>query len=312
VTGSVVVNTGGRMGDVLVTFVADTLPHERVVGATRPAAVPADAEVLVTMLDAPDSVEALLVAPVPWVHTLSAGVDGFPMAAARGKVVTCSRGASSVAMSEWVLAMMLAFEKRLPASWVTEPPVQWNTASLGVLAGRTVGIVGLGSIGTEVARRALAFDMEVLGLRRSHSPAPLPGIRLASSLASLLAASDHVVVCAPATADTAHLIDAHALASCRRGVHLVNVARGTLVDQRALLHALDDGTVAMASLDVVDPEPLPADHPFYAHPRVRVSPHISWSGPTSLTRTMDLFVDNLRRHRAGEALHGVVDLDAGY
>ena len=311
-TGSVVVNTGGRMGEVLATFVADTLPHERVVGAMRADAVPADADVLVTLLDAVDRVEALLAAPVPWVHTLSAGVDGFPMAAARGKVLTCSRGASSVAMAEWVMAVMLAFEKRLPESWVEAPPKHWNTASLGGLAGRTVGIVGLGAIGTEVARRAIAFDMEVLGLRRSTSPAPMPGVRLAPSLRALLAESDHVVVCAPATADTVHLIDADALASCRRGVHLVNVSRGTLVDQRALLDALDDGTVAVASLDVVDPEPLPAAHPFYAHPRVRVSPHISWSGPTSLTRTMELFVDNLRRYRAGEPLHGLVDLDAGY
>jgi phosphoglycerate dehydrogenase-like enzyme len=308
----VVVNTGGRFGEILATQMAQTLPDERVVGVDRAEAVPADAEVLVTFLDAPEGVEKLLAAPVPWVHTLSTGVDRFPLTAARGKVVTCSRGASSVAIAEWVLAMMLAFEKALPGSWVTQPPEHWNSASLGTLAGRSVGIVGVGAIGTEVARRALAFDMEVLGLRRSAAPAPLPGIRMAPSLPTLLAASDHVVVCAPATPDTTHLIDADALASCRRGVHLMNVARGTLVDQGALLAALDDGMVAMASLDVVDPEPLPAGHPFYAHPAVRLSPHISWSGPTSLTRTMEIFVENLRRHRAGEVLHGLVDLDAGY
>ena len=311
-TGPVVVNTGGRFGTMLADALAEMLAPEEVVGADCCAAVPPGAAVLVTMLDAPDVIAELLGAPVPWVHTLSAGVDRFPFGAASGKVVTCSRGASSVAMAEWVLAVMLAFEKQLPASWLAEPPEQWNTASLGGLAGRTVGIVGLGAVGTEVARRALAFDMDVIGVRRSAAPAPLPGLTLASSLPALLAASHHVVLCAPATEATARLIDVDALASCRRGVHLVNVARGSLVDNDALLGALDDGTVAAASLDVVDPEPLPAGHPFYRHPGVRLTPHISWSGPTSLSRTMELFVDNLRRFRAGEPLHGLVDIDAGY
>ena len=310
--GAVVVNTGGRFGAELADALSRMLAPEAVVGADTLAAVPAGAAVLVTMLDAPETLAGLLAAPVRWVHTLSAGVDGFPFAAARGKVVTCSRGASSVAMAEWVLAMMLAFEKQLPASWLAEPPEQWNTASLGGLAGRSVGIVGLGAVGTEVARRALAFDMEVLGLRRSGASAPLAGVSVAPSLTELLARSDHVVLCAPATAATARLIGAEALASCRRGAHLVNVARGSLVDNDALLGALDDGIVAVASLDVVDPEPLPAGHAFYRHRGIRLSPHISWCGPDSLSRTMALFIDNLRRFRAGEPLHGLVDLEAGY
>src|SRR5579872_1982040 len=104
-SGALVVNTGGRYGEVLASSMTQTLPDERVVGARRAEDVPGDAEVLVTLLDAPDGVEALLEAPVPWVHALSAGIDRFPLAAARGKVVSCSRGASSVAIAEWVLAM---------------------------------------------------------------------------------------------------------------------------------------------------------------------------------------------------------------
>jgi phosphoglycerate dehydrogenase-like enzyme len=96
------------------------------------------------------------------------------------------------------------------------------------------------------------------------------------------------------------------------GAHLVNIARGALVDQDALLVALDGGHLAAASLDVVDPEPLPEGHPLYAHPKVRLSPHVSWSSPDTMIRTMQMFVDNLHRYRSGQPLLGMVDTDAGY
>jgi len=129
---------------------------------------------------------------------------------------------------------------------------------------------------------------------------------------TLLGRSDHVVVAAPATEATRHLLDAAALAACKPGVHLVNVARGSLVDQEALRQALDAGRVARASLDTVDPEPLPPGHWLYRHPSVRLSAHISWSSPSTLPVTVDLFADNLRRFRQGDELHGVVDPVAGY
>ena len=135
---------------------------------------------------------------------------------------------------------------------------------------------------------------------------------MAGSLHEVLAGSDHVVVSAPATAATRHLIDAAAFDALKPGAHLVNVARGALVDQDALLAALDSGRVATASLDVVDPEPLPEGHPLYAHPGVRLSPHISWSAPDTMDRTVALFAENLRRYRAGRPLQGVVDPIAGY
>ena len=216
------------------------------------------------------------------------------------------------AMAEWVLATMLAFEKKLPDAWISAPPERWNVATLGGLAGKTLGIVGLGAVGTEVARRALAFDMAIVALRRTPRAAPLAGVTMAASLHELLGSCDHLVLCAPATPATTRILDSKALASCKPGVHLVNISRGTLVDQDALLAALDDGTVACASLDVVEPEPLPAEHPFYRHRSVRLSPHISWSGTASGTKTFELFVDNLHRYRRGEPLHGVVDPGAGY
>jgi len=211
-----------------------------------------------------------------------------------------------------VMAMMLAFEKDLPASWIDAPPARWNVASLGGLAGRTLGLVGIGAIGTEVARRALAFDMEVLAYRRTSAPAPLSGVEVLGDLGTLLGRADHVVVAAPATEETHHLLDAAALAAVKPGAHLVNIARGSLVDQEALRSALDDGRVARASLDTVEPEPLPAGHWLYAHHAVRLSAHVSWSGRSTLPRTVELFTDNLRRFRRGEPLLGVVDPAARY
>ncbi len=217
-----------------------------------------------------------------------------------------------MSISEWVLATMLAFEKRLPESWITEPPAAWNSAQLGVLAGKTLGLIGVGAIGTEIARRALAFDMRVVGLRRSDRPFPLEGIETARSVADVVDGADHVAIAAPATPQTHHLVDTDVFAAMKDGVHLVNIARGSLVDQDALIAALDSGKVARASLDVVDPEPLPAGHPLYTHPGVRITPHISWSGPITMPRTMEMFLSNLARYRRGEPLEGLVDVEAGY
>jgi phosphoglycerate dehydrogenase-like enzyme len=291
---------------------------QRVVAAEGAALVAADdaprpdGEILLTLLDDPATIAPVLTPGVRWIHVLGAGVDGFPFESVGDRILTCSRGASAPAISEFVLAAMLAFEKRLPESWIAAPPERWSDARLGGLRGRTLGLVGLGAIGVEVARRALAFEMTVVAVRRNAAAAPLPGIEVLDSLSELLHRADHVVLAAPATPQTHHLLDASALASLKPGAHVVNVARGSLVDQDALVDALDRGIVALASLDVVDPEPLPSGHPLYSHPGVRVSPHISWSSPDTTQRTIELFIDNLRRYRSGQALHGVVDTAAGY
>ena len=267
---------------------------------------------LTTAIGAPSLVEALD-RGVRWVHTIGTGVDRFPLDAIRdGQTLTCSRGASAVPIAEWALAMMLAFTKQLPHSWIHEPPERWHTAQLGGLYGRDLAVLGLGGIGVEVARRALAFGMRVRGLRRTPRPAPLEGIEIVTSVADAVTGADHVVVAAPATAATTHLIDAPALALMKPGAHLVNIARGSLVDQDALRDALDRGHLGGASLDVVTPEPLPTGHWLYSHPKVRVSPHISWSMPGSYDLLYETFRQNLHRWLAGQPLDGVVDLALGY
>jgi phosphoglycerate dehydrogenase-like enzyme len=249
---------------------------------------------------------------VRWVHLPGTGIDGWPREHLDGRTVTCGRGVSAIPIAEFVLASMLAFEKRFPRVWLSEPPEHWNIADCGELAGKTVGIVGLGGIGTAVARRALAFDMHVRALRRSAGRGAREGIELARDLPDLLASADHLVLAAPATAATAGMLDAAAFDLVKPGVHLVNIARGSLVDQDALHAALDDGRVGFASLDTVDPEPLPAGHWLYGHAAVHVTAHVSWSSPRAFDRIRAMFIDNLRHYVAGEPLEGIVDVDEGY
>jgi len=249
---------------------------------------------------------------VRWMHLSGTGVDAWPRALLEGRTVTCARGISAIPISEFVLGAMLAFEKDIPTVWLDEPPEHWNIASLGELAGKTLGIVGLGGIGTAVARRALAFDMRVRALRRNPGGNRPEGVEIALDLNDLLETADHLVLAAPATAATKNLLDVDAFVRVKPGVHLVNIARGSLVDQDALRAALDDGRVACASLDTVDPEPLPDGHWLFAHPKVRVSAHVSWASPKAFTRIVESFTQNLRRYVAGETLHGIVDPHEAY
>ncbi len=297
--------------------VVDTIARE--VPGVEVIAIPGDGElgpqvqgdVLFTSGWGTSNMRQALERGVQWIHTMGTGVERFPFDLLSDQVLTCARGASAVPISEWVLACMLAFEKQLPERWLSAPPERWNLAQLGTLYGKTVGIVGLGGIGLAVAHRALAFDMEVVACRRTDALSPIPSVRLVKSVDELLPQSDHLVVAAPATPATHHVIDARAFSLVKPGVHIVNIARGSLVDQDALREALDAEIVAMASLDAVDPEPLPEDHWMYSHPRVRLSPHISWS-PSAVDESVRIFIGNLRRYLAGEPLEGVVDLSEGY
>jgi phosphoglycerate dehydrogenase-like enzyme len=303
-----------QYGDDLTAAIEAAVPGVRVVQVPMDAVPDTGGEVLFCgfgpRLPVLDHLAEL---GVRWVHVPATGVDAYPLEKFRGVVLTCSRGASAVPIAEFVLAAMLAFEKRLPEVWLSEPPRHWNYAPLGGLEGRVLGLVGLGSIGTAVATRALAFGMQVLGFRRHpERGSPVPGVTVVADLDALLGAADHLVLAAPATARTRHLLDAAAFARMKPGVHLVNVARGSLVDQEALRVALDQGVVALASLDVCEPEPLPAGHWLYAHPRVHLSPHCSWASHEPLASIPRIFLDNLRRWVAGEPLEGVVDLDEGY
>jgi phosphoglycerate dehydrogenase-like enzyme len=271
-----------------------------------------EGEVLLTLPWGTPNLARVVERGVRWIHAIGTGVDGFPFAALGGRVLTCSRGASAVPISEWVLTMMLAFEKRVPETWITAPPPAWNFPDLGTLWGRTLGLLGVGSIGAAVAARALPFGMKVCAVRRTPRPAPVAGVEVLASPDELLARADHLLIALPATPRTRRLVGAEALARVKPGVHLINVARGSIVDQEALRAALDDGRVARASLDTVEPEPLPPGHWLFTHPRVRLSAHVSWGMPGAFELFVDAFAANLERYLAGDPLLGRVDLEEGY
>jgi len=247
-----------------------------------------------------------------WIHILGAGADGYPIELVKDKVVTCSRGATKTPISEWVLAMMLAYEKQLPSRWLSQPPDAWYMADLGTLENKTLGILGFGEIGQSVAKKALAFDMKVIAKVRNHRNSPMPNVSFVKEIDALLSQSDHVVLALPSTSDSRQLINATALKLLKPNAHLINVSRAELIDQNALRKALDDERIGRASLDVVNPEPLPSEHWMYSHPKIFLSAHISWNSPNSQARILSPFIENLKAYMNDEPLTGIVDMKLGY
>jgi len=269
-------------------------------------------EILLTYTSGAPNLPDLIERGVEWVHVYGTGVDGFPFDLLGRRRMTCSRGASARIISEWVIAVMLAVEKQLPEIWIDEPVEHWNMARLGSLQNKKLALIGFGAIAQAIARRALPFEMRIEALRRTSTASPIEQVRIVTSLEELLTDADHVVVAAPETPATKHLLDDVAFAWLKPGAHLVNIARGGLVDQDALERALESGQVGLATLDCVTPEPLPAGHWLYAHPRVRLSPHISWSAPKSYAGLIETFIENVGRYQRGDELLSQVDPDAGY
>nr|WP_218061538.1 NAD(P)-dependent oxidoreductase [Ameyamaea chiangmaiensis] len=255
-----------------------------------------------------------------WVHTVSAGVDGFPSWLLRDRLVTCGRGDSAAPIAEYVLGAILVRAKRLdtlrPAcaqSWLEGAALVKDGHPLTSPEGQVLGLAGFGAIGRAVAVRARAFGMRVLAWRRGPwTPGDDDGVEPVATLGELAARSDHLVLALPLTADTTGIVGEDVLRRARPGLHLINVVRGDLVDQAALLRALDRGDVNFATLDVTSPEPLADGHPFYTHRSVRLTPHISWSGGAARQNGVRRIVDNIERFLEGRPLRDVVDAARGY
>ncbi len=265
-----------------------------------------------------------------WVHSATSGVERAltPAALERGLVVTNARGVFSRPIAEYVLMMILAISRRLPQLLELQRERTWQPLEGTELRDVTVGIVGLGSIGRAVGALATSFGCRVVAVRRrtadhfdpsdreedgpSFGPVELHRVGGPDTLAALLGESDFIVLAAPLTPETEEMINAETLAMIRPGAWLINVARGRLIDERALLRALRDGHLGGAVLDTFRDEPLPPTSSFYDLPNVIVTPHTAWSSGRVLDRSVELFCDNLRRFAAGEPLLNVVDPSAGY
>jgi phosphoglycerate dehydrogenase-like enzyme len=272
-----------------------------------------------------------------WVHSATSGVERAltPAALARGVLVTNARGVFSRPIAEHVLLMILAVSRHLPELFELQHERTWQPLEGRELRELTIGIIGYGSLGRAVASLASAFGARVIAMRRRPSgveaaAAAPPDAAQADDgegfpfeprvdrivgpdgLHEVLAASDVVVLAAPLTAETENLIDEAAIASMQRDAWIINVARGRLIDDTALIRALRDNRIGGAALDAFRDEPLPQSSPYWSLPNVIVTPHTAWSSARVLDRSIDLFCDNLVRFSRGEQLRNVVDPSAGY
>jgi phosphoglycerate dehydrogenase-like enzyme len=280
--------------------------------------------------DVADSADVLLVRPSPtwrghhhrpkpdiwpgrlrWVYSASVGMDFYPRWLLDAPMVTCGRGVASDEIADYVIAAIYARAKDLDAVTV-HSLAEWIPAPLGRVSGTTVGIVGFGAIGSAVARRALALGAQVVAARRGRVPVAMAGVELLDSVEAVVATADHIVIAVPATSETYRLFDAALLARARPGAHIINIARGSVIDQDALVDALDGGRLDFATLDVTDPEPLPDGHALYTHPRVRLTPHVSSNYMAVRHRLLDKIADDISRFARGEAPSDIVDPVRGY
>jgi phosphoglycerate dehydrogenase-like enzyme len=270
--------------------------------------------------------EALMAGAVPagllpsmpklrWAQAMSAGVEGWlalPDLPA-GLTLTCARGTHTESMPENIMSALFYVAKPIATAVANQKHSKWVQTVPQPLTGKTLGILGLGAIGQEVARLASAFGMRVIGTRRR--PVAMPNVAEIlppDRTDEVLAQSDFVLLLLPATPDTDNLIDATRLARMKPGAWLLNFGRGHLIKDADLIAAAKAKKIAGAVLDVFRQEPLPADHPFWTAEGIIVLPHVGGPHPQRDKFVARLFVDNLGRFLDGAPLKEIVDRAAGY
>jgi len=260
-----------------------------------------------------------------WIQLYTAGIDKIlnsPLLHA-GITVTTTSGIHGQPMTEFVFGLIFAITRKFPLMYRLQTEHSWprdaRRLTFGAEArGKTLGIVGYGRIGKEIAGAGRCFGMRVLGLKRHVGPGEEAGDGTAeriygpAGLHAMLAECDFVVLTAPLTAETTHLIDEAALHAMKPSAWLINVARGAVVDEDILARALREKWIAGAALDAFVTEPLPPTHPFYDLDNVILTPHVAATTDRYDERALGVFTDNLRRYLAGEPLVNVVDLKKGY
>lgn len=254
---------------------------------------------------------------VGWVHSRSAGLDTvlFPELIASPVPLTNGSGVFSQSLGEFALAMVLYFAKDFPRMLRNQAAHRWQQFDVDEIAGQTAGIVGYGDIGRAVARRLHAMGMRVLALKR-HAPAggdPLvEQFFNPNELHDLLGRSDYVIVSAPLTPETRHMVSDAAFAAMKPGAVVINVGRGPVIDQQALIAALNQKKIRGAGLDVFEHEPLPPDDPLWSVENVFISPHTADHTRDWLDQAMRFFLRQYDHFRSGEPLENIVDKQLGY
>ena len=255
-----------------------------------------------------------------WLQLASAGADSALAAGAAQSAVTLTTAAGihAIQISEHVLAMMLMFARRMHDCLENQRHSRWargQAAQLDEIHGKTIGIIGLGAIGAEIARKAKAFNMTVLASKRTVTSAALPDIDELvhpDRLDDLLKRSDYVVLAVPLTPATTNLIASRQLALMKPSAILINIARGAVVDEPALIDALREKRIAGAGLDTFATEPLPKESPLWLMPNVIITPHTAGASPRYWHRATTLFCENLRRYLDQKPLRNTVNPTRGY
>jgi phosphoglycerate dehydrogenase-like enzyme len=254
-----------------------------------------------------------------WLHIMSAGINHLLSRELLDTPVpvTNARGVFSPSLGEWVLGAILYFAKDFRRLIRSQGERRWDPFDVTLISGQTVGIVGYGDIGRAVACRARAMGMRVLGLTRrgpqpGHSDEYAERIYAPGDIVSMIQQSDYVVVTAPLTPQTRGLVGEAELAAMKPDAVLINVGRGPVVDEAALIRTLTEKRIKGAALDVFHREPLPPDDPLYSLENVLLSPHCADHTPDWLDNAMEFFLENLERFRAGEPLQNVLEKGLGY
>lgn len=252
-----------------------------------------------------------------WVHAFTAGVDQFVALPGirEGRVVLTRTVGAHIALPDHVMALVLAFARRLHVDIRRQVNHVWDRpAGIGEdVAGKVLGILGLGQIGKPLAARAKAFGMRVIGTKRTPEPVPHVDEALRPERTDdLLREADFVVALLPLTPETRGRMGEREFRLMKPSAIFINVSRGPIVQEAALVRALREGWIAGAGLDVFDVEPLPSDHPLYEFPQVIITPHVSGITPKFFERIATIFAANIRRYVAGEPLANVIDVARGY
>lgn len=255
-----------------------------------------------------------------WLQTAGAGVNGLitPATQQRDFVITNASGIHAEPITEHMFGMLLVVARRLKEAWEQQQTRQWQGgydfgANVTLLAGKTLGVLGVGAIGGHSARVGKAFGMRVVGLRRGGEPHPdVERMFTPDEKHAFARECDVIMNSLPLTDKTRGFLGAAEFDAMRPGVIVINTGRGATIDTDALLNALGSSKVGAALLDVTDPEPLPPDHSLWSAPNVFITPHYSGAHPTYDERANAIFLDNLRRFLAGEPLRNVVDKHEGY
>jgi phosphoglycerate dehydrogenase-like enzyme len=252
-----------------------------------------------------------------WVQMMSAGVDSLIGSEIWQSDITITgvSGIHATPISEYVLGTMLMFAKQSAQSLRMQQQRQWRRFTPQLLRGQTVGIIGLGHIGREVARLAKAFGMKVLAVDELKGTRPARNVDemiAVNRLTRLLAESDYVVSCVPLTPKTSKMVGVKELKAMKRTAYLINISRGGIIDEDALIQALDDKLIAGAGLDVTVKEPLPTDSRLWEFDNVMLTPHISGGQENYLALGMALFCENLKRYIKGKKLMNLIIRKRGY